>query len=113
MNSVNIVYSGKVLEVYMVNLSQGLKPVPYVKAHITEVVDYVEDSKSPVIITQNGEAKAVLVDIESYEKTIHAINLSKLLHLSEKSAAGGKLIPHEKVKERIEQTLKRIKNEGN
>jgi prevent-host-death family protein len=101
------------MEVYMVNLSQDLKPISYVKAHIAEVVDYVEDSKSPVVITQNGEAKAVLMDIESYEKTIHAINLSKLLHLSEKSAIDGKLIPHEKVKERIEETLRRIKNENN
>ncbi|MDR2602445.1 MAG: type II toxin-antitoxin system Phd/YefM family antitoxin [Spirochaetaceae bacterium] len=97
----------------MVNLSQDLKPISYVKAHITEVVDYVGDSRSPVIITQNGEAKAVLMDIESYEKTIHAINLSKLLQLSEKSAAGGKLTPHEKVKEKIEETLRRIKNEEN
>jgi prevent-host-death family protein len=97
------------MEVYMVNLSQDLKPISYIKAHITEVVDYVEDSKSHVVITQNGEAKAVLMDIESYEKTLHAINLSRLLHLSEKSAVDGKLIPHEKVKERIEETLKRIK----
>jgi len=93
----------------MVNLAQDLKSISYVKAHITEVVDYVEDSRSPIVITQNGEAKAVLVDIESYEKTLYAINLSKLLHLSEKSAIDGKLIPHEKVKARIEETLKRIK----
>jgi prevent-host-death family protein len=93
----------------MVNLTQDLKPISYVKAHMTEVVNYVEDSRAPVIITQNGEAKAVLMDIESYEKTIHAINLSKLLHLSEKSVIEGKLIPHEKVKERIEETLSRMK----
>jgi prevent-host-death family protein len=92
----------------MVNLAQDLKSISYIKAHITEVLDYVEDSRSPIVITQNGEAKAVLMDIESYEKTIHAINLSKLLHLSEKSAVNGKLIPHEKVKARIEETLKRI-----
>jgi prevent-host-death family protein len=106
-------YTINVLETYMVNLARDLKSISYVKAHITEVVDYVGDSRSPVIITQNGEAKAVLIDIESYEKTIHAVNLSKLLQLSEKSAAGGKLIPHEKVKARIEETLKRIKHEEN
>jgi prevent-host-death family protein len=93
----------------MINLVQDLKSISYVKAHITEVVNYVEDSRSPVVITQNGEAKAVLVDIESYEKTIHAINLSKLLHVSEKSAIDGKSIPHAKVKTRIEETLKRMK----
>jgi prevent-host-death family protein len=108
-----MIYTIKVLEVYMVNLAWDLKSISYVKAHITEVVDYVGDSRSPVVITQNGEAKAVLMDIESYEKTIRAVSLSKLLQLSEKSAAGAKLIPHKKVKERIEETLRRIKNEEN
>jgi prevent-host-death family protein len=97
------------VEVFIVNLSQDLKTISKLKSHITEVVDDVEDSRSPIVITQNGEAKAVLVDIESYEKTRRAVNLSKLLHLSEKSAIDGKLIPHEKVKARIEETLKRIK----
>jgi prevent-host-death family protein len=96
-------------EDFMVNLTQDLKPISYVKTHITELVDYVGDSRSSVVITQNGDAKAVLIDIESYEKTIRAIALSKLLHLSEKSIIDGKLISHEKVKERIEETLRRIK----
>jgi prevent-host-death family protein len=95
---------------FMVNLTADLKPISYIKAHISEVVDYVGTSRAPVVITQNGEAKAVLMDIASYEKTVRAVNLSKLLHLSEKSAINNKLIPHEKVKERIEQTLKRTRN---
>jgi prevent-host-death family protein len=73
------------MEVFMVNLTRDLKPISYVEAHISELVDYVGDSRSPVVITQDGEAKAVLMDIESYEKTIQAINLSKLLHSSEES----------------------------
>jgi prevent-host-death family protein len=97
----------------MVNLAQDLKPISYVKAHTTEIVKYVGESKAPVVITQNGEAKAVIIDIESYQKTINAINLAKLLSFSEKNIKEGNTISHESAKKIFEETLKRGKNEGN
>ena len=93
----------------MVNLAQNLKPISYVKAHTTEIVKYVEDTKSPVVITQNGEAKAVIIDINSYQKTINAINLAKLLSFAEKDIKNGKTIPHEDAKKIFEKTLNRKK----
>jgi prevent-host-death family protein len=93
----------------MINLAQDLKSISYVKAHTTEVVKYVEDSKSPVVITQNGEAKAVIIDIESYQKTINAINLAKLLSFGEKDIENGNTISHENAKKIFEKTLNRKK----
>ena len=89
----------------MVNLAQDLKPVSYVKDHAVEILDYVGNSKSPVIITNNGEAKAVIIDIESYQKTLNAINLAKLLSFGEKDIKNGNLISHEDAKKRFENTL--------
>jgi prevent-host-death family protein len=89
----------------MVNLIKDLKPISYVKAHTTEVVNYVESTKSPVIITQNGEAKAVIIDIDSYQKTINAINLAKLLSFGEKDIKNGNVIAHETAKRIFEKTL--------
>ena len=89
----------------MVNLAQDLKPVSYVKDHAVEILDYVGNSKSPVIITNDGEAKAVIIDIESYQKTLNAINLAKLLSFGEKDIKNGNLISHEDAKKRFENTL--------
>ena len=88
-----------------VNLVQDLKPISYVKAHTTEVVNYVGKSKSTVVITQNGEAKAVIIDIESYQKTINAINLAKLLSFGEKDIKNGSTITHANAKKIFEKTL--------
>jgi prevent-host-death family protein len=93
----------------MVNLAQDLKSISYVKAHTTEIVKYVEDSRSPVVITQNGEAKAVIIDIESYQKTINAITLAKLLSFGEKDIKDGNLVTHENAKKIFEKTLNRKK----
>ena len=93
----------------MINLTKDLKPISYIKAHTTEIVNYVENTKSPVVITQNGEAKAVIIDIESYQKTINAINLAKLLSFGEKDIENGKVITHEQAKRVFEKTLGRNK----
>ena len=94
----------------MVNLAQDLKPISYVKAHTTEVVNYVGKTKSTVVITQNGEAKAVIIDIESYQKTINAINLAKLLSFGERDIKNGNTITHVNAKKIFEKTLE-IKNQ--
>jgi len=97
----------------MINLVQDLKPISYVKAHTTEIVKHVGSSKTPVVITQNGEAKAVIIDIESYQKTLNAINLAKLLSFGEKDIRNGNVITHENAKKIFEKTLGRKYSEKN
>jgi prevent-host-death family protein len=89
----------------MVNLAHDLKPVSYVKDHAIEILDYVGNSKSPIVITNDGEAKAVIIDIESYQKTLNAINLAKLLSFGEKDIKNGNLISHNDAKKIFEKTL--------
>jgi len=97
----------------MVNLVQDLKPISYVKAHTTEIVKHVGDSKTPVIITQNGEAKAVIIDIESYQKTLNAVYLAKLLSFGERDIKNGNVITHDAAKKIFEKTLSKKNNEKN
>jgi prevent-host-death family protein len=93
----------------MIDLVQNIKPISYVKAHTTEVVKKVGETRSPIIITQNGEAKAVIIDIESYQKTLQAINLAKLLSFSEMDLEKGNVVTHEEAKKRFEKTIGKIK----
>jgi prevent-host-death family protein len=50
-------------------LSRQIKPISYLKAHAAEIVRNLGEQREPLIITQNGEAKVVVQDIESYEQT--------------------------------------------
>jgi PHD/YefM family antitoxin component YafN of YafNO toxin-antitoxin module len=95
----------------MVNLAQDVKPVSYMRDHSMEILDYVENSRSPIVITHDGEAKAVIIDINSYQKTINAINLAKLLSFVEKDIKNGNLISHEEAKKIFEKTLSAKNNE--
>ncbi|MDR3301994.1 MAG: type II toxin-antitoxin system Phd/YefM family antitoxin [Spirochaetaceae bacterium] len=69
------------------------------------MVKNVEETKSPIIITQNGEAGAVVIDIEIYQKTLNAINLVKLLSFSEIDLKNGNTLTHEEAKKRFEKTI--------
>ena len=93
------------MEDIMVNLAQDLKSVSYIKDHTMEVLDYVENSRTPIVVTHDGEAKAVIIDIKSYQKTIDAINLAKILSFGEKDIKNGNIIAHEDAKKIFEKTL--------
>jgi prevent-host-death family protein len=67
-----------------VNLRENVKPISYIKTNAAQMMKYVNERKSPVIITQNGEAKAVLMDIETYQDTEDAFALMNIIKIAEK-----------------------------
>ncbi|MGD0893139.1 MAG: type II toxin-antitoxin system Phd/YefM family antitoxin [Terracidiphilus sp.] len=67
--------------------STQIKPISYVKAHAAELLDRITEEREPIIITQNGEARAVLVDVHSYESSQETMALLKILAIGEKQIA--------------------------
>lgn len=65
-------------------LSSRIKPISYIKANAAEVLRGLADDAEPLIITQNGEARAVLQDIDAYEQTQETLALLTLLALGER-----------------------------
>ncbi len=66
-----------------VDYKHDIKPISYVKTNAAEMMKHVNEHRSPVIITQNGEAKAVLIDIDSYQTMQDAFALLNIVKLSE------------------------------
>ena len=87
-------------------MSEDIRPVTYLKSRTADLLDQVNDTKRPVIITQNGEARGVLQDTESYENMKAAIALLKLMVQGEEDIRKGSLSGQEEVFNRIEQRLK-------
>jgi prevent-host-death family protein len=74
-------------------LSRQIMPISYLKSHAAEIVRNIGDEREPLIITQNGEAKVVLQDIESYEQTQETMALLKILALGRRQIEEGKVEP--------------------
>ena len=82
-------------------LSTQIKPISYLKANAAEIVRTLEENREPLIITQNGEAKMVVQDIESYEQTQETLALLKILAIANREIAEGKSRPVAEVFERL------------
>ena len=74
-------------------LSSQIKPISYLKAHAAEIVRSLGEQGQPLVITQNGEAKVVMQDIESYEQTQETMALLKILALGARQVEEGKVQP--------------------
>ncbi|MCM2285931.1 MAG: type II toxin-antitoxin system Phd/YefM family antitoxin [Desulfobacula sp.] len=70
-------------------LSESVKPISYFKAHASEIVRQIVHSRQPMVITQNGEAKAILQDLVQYEQTQESLAMLKMLAQSQNSFRKG------------------------
>ena len=83
-------------------LSSQIKPISYLKAHAAEIVRNMGAQREPLVITRNGKAKVVLLDIESYEQSMETMAFLKILDL------GNRQIEEDKV-ELAADVIKRLR----
>ena len=82
--------------------STQIKPISYLKAKAADVLEELGQHRKPLIITQNGEAKAVLQDVASYEETQETLALLKILALGAQQVERGEVTP-------ISEAVKRLR----
>lgn len=87
------------------HLSQDIKPISYLKAKTANVINEVNKNQRAIIITQNGEAKAVVQDIKSYENMQNSLNLLKLIVQSENDIENSRTIEQRDMFDNLEQKL--------
>ena len=86
-------------------ISTDIKPVTYLKSRAKDMLEQVNETHRPIIITQNGEPRAVLQDTESYENMRNTIGLLKLISLGEEDIRKGQSKPQADVFSDLEKLL--------
>jgi prevent-host-death family protein len=81
--------------------ASDIKPITYMKTHAAELVDSVNQRRSPVVITQNGEPRAVVIDVETYQQTQDALILLKLISQSEDARRKKRWLTQEQMEETL------------
>lgn len=67
-----------------------VKPISYLKSHAAEIVKDLSDSQEPMLITQNGEAKLVVMDVQAYERQEETLALLKILAMGNRDIEQGR-----------------------
>jgi len=88
------------------NISEDIRPVTYLKSRAADLLKQINETRRPVIITQNGEPRAVLQDPKSYENMRNAIGILKLISQGEEEIRDGKFKSQQEVFEAIDNFLK-------
>lgn len=84
--------------------SSQIKPISYLKSHTAEIVKTLSDSREPMLITQNGEAKLVVMDVKTYEEQMETFALLKILALGRREVERGEFESVEDVFEELDGT---------
>jgi prevent-host-death family protein len=85
--------------------STQIKPISYVKAHAAELLDRITKEREPIIITQNGEARAVLVDVASYDASQETMAMWQILAIGKRQMEAGQTYP-------LTEAIEKIRNHG-
>jgi prevent-host-death family protein len=88
------------------NIRNDIKSISYLKSRAADLLSQINETRRPVIITQNGEPRAVLQDPVSYENMRNAIGLLKLISQGESDVRNGRVRPQDEVFKDIEKSLK-------
>jgi len=92
-------------------LSTSVRPISYLKAHASEVIRDIMETREPMIVTHNGEAKVVVQDIRSYERMQHTLALLKLLTRSKENIRRGNVKPMDEAFASLDARIKAYSDE--
>lgn len=92
-------------------LAGRIKPITQLKNNTAEMIREVAESRQPMVITQNGEAKAVLMDVATFDSWREALLMLKLLAPGMNDEAAGRTVPLERAFAEIRQALDRAKSD--
>jgi prevent-host-death family protein len=81
--------------------SVDVRPVTEFRAHTSAVLEQVQATKRPVVLTQHGRSAAVLLDVEYYESLVEEVALLRDLATAEAQLDAGLVVPHEEVEARL------------
>ena len=90
------------------NFKDDIKPISYIKTNAADMLKRVNETRNPIVITQNGEAKAVLLDTDTYQEMLNTLGILKLISQGEKEIEDGEILKNTTV---FRELRNRIKNE--
>jgi prevent-host-death family protein len=90
-----------------IELDKDIKPISEFRANATQLIDQVNKTKRPLVITQHGKSSAILLDVREYELLLDKMELLSDLAEAEDDIKHKRVFSTEKVKEMLGKTIKK------
>jgi prevent-host-death family protein len=79
----------------------------YFKNNMAEILRRLNANQGTMIITQNGEAKAAIMDIQAYEDLQETLAMLEMVAQGNKSLAAGRYRPVDQVLKEFEERIEK------
>jgi len=89
----------------MVDFLENIKPLSYMQAHTEAVLEQVRNNSGPFVMTQNGEAAAVLMGVSQYQALMNAVNLLKILAIGTADINAGRWVSQDALDAKVQSLL--------
>ena len=93
------------------DLADAIEPVTTLKTRPSELIRRAQETRQPIVITQNGKASAVLVDVESFQRQREALLLLRYLATGEEEYRRGETLTHAQARKRLDRRLKELESQ--
>ncbi|MDB5048420.1 MAG: prevent-host-death family protein [Fibrobacteres bacterium] len=90
-----------------IELDKDVKPISEFRANATNLIDQVNKTKRPLVITQHGKSSAVLLDVREYEALLDKIELLSDLAEAEDDIKNKRVYSNDKIKEMLAKRTKK------
>lgn len=87
-------------------LSTQVKPISFIKANAAQIIDELTDGGEPIVVTRNGEAKAVMMSLYDYEKMQETLALLRIVAMARDDVKAGRAIPMQEAVERVRDRIR-------
>ena len=92
-------------------LHSDIKPISWLKNNAKQMVESVAETGNPMVITQNGEAKAVVMNVREHDQMQQSLAMLRMLADSTAAAEAGKLHDSDEVFDEIRGMIAEKRNE--
>lgn len=92
--------------------TRDVKPITYLKNRTADLVRQVSEGRRTVTITQNGEARVIVMDVDTYDRWRSAMALLKMLALAEADVEAGRTVTQADALRRAEAALRQAKRDA-
>ena len=91
---------------YRIRLDQDVRPLSEFRANAASLIQKVQESQRPLVLTQRGHSAAVVLGVSDYENLVSELELLRDVKLAEQQLAEGQGIPQDEARARIKELMR-------
>jgi antitoxin YefM len=90
-----------------IRFSEDIRPLSEFRANAAAFIEHVRTTRRPLVLTQHGRSRAVLLDVAEYERLVERAELLEDIRTAEGQLSRGEGVDHDQARDEVRSRLRR------